>query len=170
MAATILAAVTLHAQQSPFTNQDIFEVEYASDVQISPDAAIVAYVRYSMSIMRDRREGRLWLVSTDGSYHRKLTSEDRSESSPRWSPDGTRIAFVSGSAEGSEIYVYWVETGQIARLTQLERSPGGIAWSPDGSQIAFTMLVPEARPVFAAMPAKPSGAEWADPPLVLKIG
>lgn len=166
MAATILAAVTLHAQQSPFTNQDIFEVEYASDVQISPDAAIVAYVRYSMSIMRDRREGRLWLVSTDGSYHRKLTSEDRSESSPRWSPDGTRIAFVSGSAEGSEIYVYWVETGQIARLTQLERSPGGIVWSPDGSQIAFTMLVPEARPVFAAMPAKPSGAEWADPPIV----
>ena len=164
--ATIFGAITLHAQQSPLVNEDIFEIEYASDVQISPDATMVAYVRYSMSIMRDRREGRLWLVSTDGSSHRKLTSEDRSESSPRWSPDGTRIAFISGSTEGSEIYVYWVETGQIARLTQLERSPGGIAWSPDGRQISFTMLVPEARPVFAAMPAKPAGAEWADPPIV----
>ena len=166
LTATIFGAITLHAQQSPLVNEDIFEIEYASDVQISPDATMVAYVRYSMSIMRDRREGRLWLVGTDGSSHRKLTSEDRSESSPRWSPDGTRIAFVSGSTEGSEIYVYWVETGQIARLTQLERSPGGIAWSPDGRQIAFTMLVPEARPVFAAMPAKPAGAEWADPPIV----
>ncbi|MEC7739729.1 MAG: S9 family peptidase [Gemmatimonadota bacterium] len=166
LTATIFGAITLHAQQSPLVNEDIFEIEYASDVQISPDATMVAYVRYSMSIMRDRREGRLWLVGTDGSSHRKLTSEDRSESSPRWSPDGTRIAFVSGSTEGSEIYVYWVETGQIARLTQLERSPGGIAWSPDGRQIAFTMLVPEARPVFATMPAKPAGAEWADPPIV----
>ena len=166
LTATIFGAITLHAQQSPLVNEDIFEIEYASDVQISPDATMVAYVRYSMSIMRDRREGRLWLVGTDGSSHRKLTSEDRSESSPRWSPDGTRIAFVSGSTEGSEIYVYWVATGQIARLTQLERSPGGIAWSPDGRQIAFTMLVPEARPVFATMPAKPAGAEWADPPIV----
>ena len=166
LTATIFLAGVLHAQQSPLANEDIFEIEYASDVQISPDATMVAYVRYSMSIMRDRREGRLWLVSSDGSNHRKLTSEDRSEASPRWSPDGTRIAFVSGSADGSEIYVYWVETGQIARLSQLERSPGGIAWSPDGTQIAFTMLVPEARPVFAAMPAKPVGAEWADPPIV----
>ncbi|MDE0806142.1 MAG: S9 family peptidase [Longimicrobiales bacterium] len=159
-------ASTISAQQSPFANEDVFDIEYASDVQISPDAATVAYVRYSMSIMRDRREGRLWLVNADGSKHRKLTSTDQSESSPRWSPDGTRIAFVSGSAEGSEIYVYWVETGQIARLTQLERSPGGITWSPDGNQIAFTMLVPEAWPVLAAMPARPAGAEWADPPIV----
>ncbi len=159
-------ASTISAQQSPFANEDVFDIEYASDVQISPDAGTVAYVRYSMSIMRDRREGRLWLVNADGSKHRKLTSTDQSESSPRWSPDGTRIAFVSGSAEGSEIYVYWVETGQIARLTQLERSPGGIAWSPDGNQIAFTMLVPEARPVLAAMPVRPAGAEWADPPIV----
>jgi dipeptidyl aminopeptidase/acylaminoacyl peptidase len=135
-------------------------------VRISPDGSAVAYVRYAMSIMRDRREGRLWIVGADGSSHRKITSEDRSESSPRWSPDGTRIAFVSGSDEGAEIYVHWVATGQTARLTQLERSPGGLAWSPDGSRIAFTMLVPEARPVLATMPAKPAGAQWADPPIV----
>lgn len=163
---TTFGVSALHAQRAPLANEDIFDIEYASDVQISPDATTVAYVRYAMSIMRDRREGRLWLVSADGSVHRKLTSEDRSESSPRWSPDGTRIAFVSGSDEGREVYVYWVETGQIARLTQLDRSPGGIAWSPDGLQIAFTMLVPEARPVFATMPRKPAGAEWADPPIV----
>ena len=162
----IFGATASSAQQPPFANEDVFDIEYASDVQISPDAETVAYVRYSMSIMRDRREGRLWLVNADGSQHRKLTSADQAESSPRWSPDGTRIAFVSGSAEGSEIYVYWVETGQIARLTQLERSPGNIAWSPDGGRIAFTMLVPEARPVLAAMPARPAGAEWADPPIV----
>lgn len=164
---TAIAAGAMDAlAQVPFANEDVFDLEYASDVQISPDGGSVAYVRYAMSIMRDRREGRLWIIDSDGTDHRKITSEDRSESSPRWSPDGTRIAFVSGSDDGAEIYVHWVATGQTARLTQLERSPGGLAWSPDGRQIAFTMLVPEARPVLAAMPPKPAGAEWADPPIV----
>ena len=166
LTAGLLSATRTNAQQAPFANEDVFDIEYASDVQVSPDGSSVAYVRFAMSIMRDRREGRLWIVDADGSNHRKITSEDRSESSPRWSPDGTRIAFVSGSDEGSEIYVHWVATGQTARLTQLERSPGGLAWSPDGTQIAFTMLVPEARPVLASMPAKPAGAQWADPPIV----
>ena len=67
----ILGATQIEAQQSPFVNEDVFEIEYASDVQISPNASMVAYVRYSMSVMRDRREGRLWLVNTDGSSHRK---------------------------------------------------------------------------------------------------
>lgn len=164
-AAAVLPAPA-SAQQQPFTAEDVFDLEYASDVQISPDASKIAYVRNGMSIMRDRREGRIWLLSSDGTGHRKVTSQDRSEGSPRWSPDGTRIAFVSGSDEGSEIYVHWVETGQTARLTQLERSPSGLAWSPDGERIAFTMLVPEARPALASMPARPEGAEWADPPVV----
>ena len=142
---TTFGVSALHAQRAPLANEDIFDIEYASDVQISPDATTVAYVRYAMSIMRDRREGRLWLVSADGSVHRKLTSEDRSESSPRWSPDGTRIAFVSGSNEGSEIYVYWVETGQIARLTQLDRSPGvspgGNSGFPPGGLFLLSALV-----------------------------
>jgi dipeptidyl aminopeptidase/acylaminoacyl peptidase len=166
LVALALGAAPLSAQDGPFSAEDVFEIEYASDVQIAPDGGTVAYVRTSMSIMRDRREGRLWLVNTDGTGHRKLSSEDRSESSPRWSPDGSRIAFVAGSEEGSEIFVHWVATGQTARLTQLKRAPRGLAWSPEGTQIAFTMRVPEARMVLATLPTRPAGAEWADPPVV----
>ena len=163
---SVLAATPASAQDVSFSDLDVFQVEYASDVQIAPDGERVAYVRNGMSIMRDRREGRLWIVSTDGSVHRKLTSADRSESSPRWSPDGSRIAFVSGGDDGAEIYVYWVETGESARLTQLARSPRDLAWSHDGRQIAFSMLVPEAGPQLVSMPVKPDGAQWADPPRV----
>jgi len=161
-----VAGPPLSAQEAPFAAEDVFEIEYASDVQISPDGGTVAYVRYAMSVMRDRREGRLWLVGTDGTGHRKLSSEDRSESSPRWSPDGSRIAFTASSEEGSEIFVHWVATGQTARLTQLKRAPRGLAWSPNGTQIAFTMRLPESRMVLATLPSKPAGAEWADPPVV----
>ena len=161
-----MLVVGTSAQDTPFSDLDVFQVEYASDVQISPDGEWVVYVRNSMSIMRDRREGRLWMVRSDRSAHRQLTSTDQSQSSPRWSPDGSRIAFVTRGDDGAEIYVYWLATGESARLTQLDRSPRDIAWSPDGNYIAFSKLVPEAPPQLASLPPRPEGAQWADAPRV----
>ncbi|MDZ7714776.1 MAG: S9 family peptidase [Balneolaceae bacterium] len=89
------------------------------------------------------------------------------KSSPRWSPDGSRIAFASSAeGNGSEIYVYWVDSGKMARITQLERSPGDMSWSPDGSHIAFSMHVPESNPVLVKPAKKPKGADWAEHPRV----
>ncbi len=163
---SLLPSLPVVAQQQPFSALDVFEIEYASDVQISPEGDWVAYVRNGMSIMRDRREGRIWMVRADGTDNRPLVGGEGTQSSPRWSPDGSRIAYVAGGEDGAEIYLYWVATGQSARLTQLERSPRSIVWSPDGSQIAFSMLVPATPPKLASMPPRPAGAEWADPPRV----
>ncbi len=164
--ALALAAGTAVSAQTPFGDLDVFQVEYASDVQIAPDGQRVVYVRNAMSIMRDRREGHLWIVNADGSRHQKLTSADETEASPRWSPDGTRLAFLSGGEDGLEIHIHWIATGQSARITQLDRSPGDLAWSHDGRYIAFSMLVPEDPPQLASMPPRPDGARWADPPRV----
>ena len=113
--------------------------------------------------MNDTSKGNLWILNTDGTSHRKLTSREVNESKATWSPDGNRIAFVSNTKEGSEIYMYWVLTGQIAKLSQLEMSPGNITWSPDGKLIAFTMFKSEKLPVVIKMPQKPKGANWAKP-------
>ena len=142
--------------------EDVFELEYASDPQISPDGSQIVYRRTGFDIMKDRSRGNLWIINSDGSKHRKLTTREVSESSARWSPSGDRIAFVSSTDEGAELYVYWVDGGQIARLSQLERSPGNISWSPDGKEIAFTMFVGQKPPVVAKLPKKPKGAKWAD--------
>lgn len=152
--------------KQPFSSLDVFQLEYAADPQISPDGKQVVYVRRGMDIMKDRKMGRLWITNSLGSEHRKLTSRESNESRPRWSPDGTRIAFVSSSEQGAEIYVYWLESGQFARLTQLERSPGGLSWSPDGQKIAFSMLVPNKAPSLVRPPQKPKGAQWAAHPRV----
>ncbi len=166
-ALTLASVTTAAAQLRPFSAADVFELEWASDVQISPDGGTIAYVRNGMSIMRDRREGRIWTVSVDGTHHRKLTRSDQGEASPRWSPDGTRITFTSGSDDGREVHVHWIDTSTTARLTQLDRSPSAIAWSPDGTRIAFAMLVPgEAATLDVSMPTKPKGAEWAESPMV----
>ena len=145
-----------------FQLMDVFELEWASDPRISPTGSQVVYVRNFMDVMSDRRRSNLWTVSVDGSDHRPLTTGLANDASPRWSPDGKRLLYVS-SAEGStQLYVRWMDTGQTARLTQLRSSPSGLAWSPDGKTIAFSMLARERTEKFVKLPKKPEGAEWAE--------
>ena len=155
--------VAAQEQKTPFQLLDVFSLEWASDPQISPDASQIIYRRSGFDIMKDTSRGNLWILNTDGSSNRKLTSREVNESQAQWSPSGDRIAFVSATEAGSELYMYWVQTGQIAKLSQLEMSPGNLSWSPDGTQIAFTMFVAEKAPVIVKMPTKPKGASWAKP-------
>ncbi|GGG40599.1 acylaminoacyl-peptidase [Croceivirga lutea] len=154
------------SQKSNFTYLDIFELQYVTDPQISPNGDWVVYKRMGFDVMKDRAWGNLWMLKIDGSQHQKLTSREVSESNPTWSPSGDRIVFSSSTDEGSEIYVYWVATGKVARLSQLPFSPSAITWSPDGKQLAFSMKVPSKAPVLAKMPPKPKGAKWADAPRI----
>jgi dipeptidyl aminopeptidase/acylaminoacyl peptidase len=151
------------SEKLPFQPLDVFELEYASNPQISPNGTQVVYRRNGFDIMKDKAKGNLWIVNIDGSSNRKLTSREVSESQARWSPNGDRIAFVSSTKEGAEIYMYWANTGQIAKLSQLEKSPSSLTWSLDGNSLAFTMKIDEKPPVIVKSPAKPKGAEWAKP-------
>ena len=158
---------TLFAQDKPaFSSMDVFELEWATNPQISPDGQRIVYLRRGMDIMKDRRIARLWMINQDGSEHQKLTSNEGNESNPTWSPDGTRIAFTASTDQGSELFVYWLKTGKIARLSQLPASPKGVSWSPDGKWIAFSMFEQGKELSLVRPPKKPKGAKWADAPRV----
>jgi dipeptidyl aminopeptidase/acylaminoacyl peptidase len=146
---------------------DVFQLEYADDVQISPDGSRIVYVRVSHDIMTDRARRNLWIVNADGTNNRPLRSESKNFSSPRWSPDGTRIAYVSAAEGSPQLYVRWMDSGQTALLTNLVEAPGAITWSPDGKSLAFTQLVPIDKPPLAKAPPKPEGATWAPPVKVI---
>lgn len=154
------------AQEKSFEYLDVFDLQYASDPQIRPQGDWIVYRRMGFDILKDRAQGNLWMIRTDGTDHQKVTTREVSESSPTWSPDGERLAFVSATEEGSEIYLYWLESGKFARLTQLPGGPGSLSWSPDGKQLAFTMTVPEKAPVIAKLPPKPKNAQWAGAPRI----
>ena len=164
----VAAAAPSRAGAAPnphlFDLMDVFELEWASDPQISPDGSQVVYVRNSMDVMKDRKRAELWIVDTQGRSHRRLTIGDGRESSPRWSADGRRLAYVSNQGGSSQIHLRWMDSGQTAKLSQLTRSPRGLAFSPDGTRLAFSMLVPAEPPRLATLPAKPKGAEWAKAP------
>ena len=147
---------------------DIFELEWASDPQIAPDGESVVYVRNFMDIMKDVRRSNLWIVRADGTDHRPLTAGNDNRHSPRWSPDGTRLAYLASSDGSTQLYMRWMDTGMSTKLTNLTSSPRGLVWSPDGERLAFSMLVPKQPSPFADVPEKPEGAEWAPPAKVIQ--
>ncbi|MEM6301393.1 MAG: S9 family peptidase [Pseudomonadota bacterium] len=153
---------------SDFSFLDLFELEWVNTPEIAPDNTHIVYRRMRFDIMDDRRHGNLWLIRSDGEQHRKLTNFEGDESQAYWSPDSTRIAYVRtvDEANGAEIYVYWLASGTSARITQLPNAPSELRWSPNGESIVFTMEVAEKPAVIGKRPAKPEGAEWAEPPRV----
>ncbi len=146
-----------------FTGSDLFNLEVATDPQISPDGRNIAYVRKSNDIMSDRARGTIWLIDVATGQQRPLVAGPGSYYSPRWSPDGSRLAYVGAESGTPQMYVRWIASGESARVTGLPDSPGAIAWSPDGHRLAYTMFVPDEGPHLGSAPPKPDGAKWADP-------
>lgn len=164
---TLLLVGVANAQSSEdkrkFTALDVFNLEYATDPQPSADGSEIVYVRRSNDIMTDRTRSNIWSVKADGSENRPLLSGRDNYSSPRWSPDGTKIAYTSAAEGSNQIYLRWHDSGQTALLSNLTLSPSGLTWSPDGKWLAFTSRVPVKNPTLARTPQKPKGANWAAP-------
>ncbi|MBK9709596.1 MAG: S9 family peptidase [Acidobacteria bacterium] len=163
----IVFAVSLvlvaNAQTNKLTINDVFNMELATDPQISPDGGRIIYVRQFADIMTDRRCSNLWMINFDGTNNRPLTTGNFSDTNPRWSPDGSQVIYMSNRDGSSQIYRRWMDSGQTAKITNLTQAPGGLNWSPDGKWISFTMLVPDTPRSLVRMPAPPEGAKWADP-------
>jgi acylaminoacyl-peptidase len=147
---------------------DVFDLQWAADPQISPDGRSIAYVRMSFDIKTDRARGVIWLIGVDGKHARPLSSAAHS-ASPRWSPDGTRLAYLGAGEDGStQLFVYWTESGVTAAISNFTESPGGLGWSPDGRWLAFTMPVAaERKPLKVELPDVPKNVKWAEPPKLI---
>jgi dipeptidyl aminopeptidase/acylaminoacyl peptidase len=147
-----------------FTGRDLFDLSAASDPQISPDGRTVAYVRRSADIMTDKARSSIWLINVATGEQRPLAAGTGDHFSPRWSPDGRRLAYVSTAEGGTpQLFVRWMDSGQTVRVTGLPDSPQNLAWSPDGHRIAYLMNVPDDGPKLGKAPDKPEGANWAKP-------
>jgi dipeptidyl aminopeptidase/acylaminoacyl peptidase len=172
LAGCLLALVMAgHAQgqgKPPLKLMDVFELEYADDPQVAPDGKRIVYVRTFMDVQKDRVRSNLWLVNVDGSNHQPLTSGKHRDASPRWSPDGKRIVFISDRGGSPQLHVSWVDTRRTAQITDGTSAPLAPAWSPDGKQIAFVRHVPLKQEPFVKLPPAPEGAEWAAPAKVIR--
>jgi dipeptidyl aminopeptidase/acylaminoacyl peptidase len=163
-----VAPVIAQAPKPAFKPLDVFDLQWAADPEVSPDGRNIAYVRMAYDIKTDRPRGSIWLVGVDGKNERPLSSATAS-GAPRWSPDGTRIAFLARAPDGStQLFMYWTANGVAAAISNFTEQPGALAWSPDGRWLAFTMSVPQERkPLKVELPEAPKNVKWADPPKLI---
>ena len=131
------------AQRRGMTPEDITRIRWVSDAQMSPDGERVAFVVTTLSGERDAYLSNIWTVSVDGGEPRRLTSGDKRDGAPRWSPDGRRLAFVSERQGDNcpQLYVMPTDGGEAVRLTEQAQGVTEPTWSPDGRRLAFLSRV-----------------------------
>jgi dipeptidyl aminopeptidase/acylaminoacyl peptidase len=163
MASTAVSAQVADGPSRTFGARDLFGLQAASDPQVRPDGGAIAYVRIANDIMTDRARRSIWLVDPATGAQTPLAADESANMSPRWSPDGSRLAYVAAGPDGAQLFVRWIASGRTAKVASLEQAPNDIAWSPDGKTLAFTMLtLDEGKPLGPPL-KRPEGAKWADP-------
>jgi dipeptidyl aminopeptidase/acylaminoacyl peptidase len=125
------------AQDHRFTIDDLLKVRRVSDPQVSPGANLVAFTITDVDKTTNKSTTQIYLVPLGGGETRQLTNDEHSSSSPRWSPDGEKLAFVSARDGEAQIWTIDVSSGALKKITSISTGAGDPVWSPDSKWLAF---------------------------------
>jgi dipeptidyl aminopeptidase/acylaminoacyl peptidase len=116
---------------------DAFRIASVSDPQLSPDGKSIVCVISHPNAKENRSENELVLIDVAAGAQRTLTYERHHVSSPRWSPSGDRLAFLSEDKDGPQIFVLPMNGGEAEQITKAKSGVQQFAWRPDGKAFAF---------------------------------
>jgi len=141
----VCASVAL-AQERRFTIDDLLKVRRVSDPQLSPKGDLVAFTITDVDKSANKSTTQIYVVPLGGGEMRQLTNDEHSSASPRWSPDGEKLAFISARDGESQIWTIDVSNGALKKVTSISTGAGDPVWSPDGKLLAFASDVyPECK-------------------------
>jgi uncharacterized protein (TIGR01244 family) len=147
LSAAVIAAAQAAPPQAPAaagpTVDQLIALKRVGAPAISPDGKLVAYALREVNWDENAYETEIWIADTATGTNRQLTNGKKSSGSPRWAPDGSRLAFTSDRSDKQQIWLIRLSFGEAEQLTHENEGVGSIAWSPDGKQIAFTMTDPK---------------------------
>src|SRR5260370_17128254 len=138
VAISLLALASLVvAQERRFAIDDLLKVGRVSDPQVSPKGDLVALTVTEVDKVANKSTTQIYLVPVGGGEVRQLTNDEHSSASPRWSPDGEKLAFISARDGEDQIWTIDVSSGALKKITSLSTGAGNPVWSPDGNWLAF---------------------------------
>lgn len=137
----VVSALAMAQQRRAITFDDLISMGRVGDPQLSPDGSTIAFVVTYHSVAENSTNSNIYLVSVNGGEVRQLTTAKRANNSPRWSPDGTMVAFVSTRDGESQIWTIPVQGGEAKKLSTISTGVSGLQWSPDGKWFAFASEV-----------------------------
>ncbi|MGA7240298.1 MAG: S9 family peptidase, partial [Bryobacteraceae bacterium] len=126
-----LAALFAQPAKRPLTLDDIAKIREVRDPQCSPDGKWVAYSVGTIDVKEDKHDSDIWMVSYDGKTDLRVTSSPESEGTPRWSPDGRYLSFLSsrpGKARGSQVWILDRRGGEAVQLTDVKGRLQSYEW------------------------------------------
>lgn len=134
-----MSAFTQNTGKRPMRIVDFLNIAGLSDPQLSPDGRRIAYVLANSDWKANKQVGHIWWTLTDGTGATQLTWGENAESTPRWSPDGTALAFLAtrGANAKKQVFLLPVSGGEARPLTQHTTDVSDYAWSGDGQTIYF---------------------------------
>ena len=133
-------------QERTFTIEDLLKVHRVGDPQASPKGDLVAFTITDMDKAANKGTTQIYLVPLGGGEMRQLTNDEHSSTSPRWSPDGEKLAFISARDGESQIWTIDVSSGALKKITSISTGAADPVWSPDGKLLAFVSEVyPECK-------------------------
>ncbi|HKA00863.1 MAG TPA: S9 family peptidase [Candidatus Solibacter sp.] len=144
-AAALVASSLLLAQQPTkrlLKIEDMHRFHDVRDAQISPDGQWVAYTVNTVDTAADKSDTDVWITSWDGARQLRMTTSSESETSPRWSPDGHYLSFLSsrpGKARGNQVWLLDRSGGEAQQLTDIKGRLSGYEWSPDSKRLLLTI-------------------------------
>ncbi len=125
----------------PFSVQDMLAMDRISDSRVSPDGKWVLFNVRETDLKADRGRTNIWLVGTDGSGLRRLTSHPAADFSARWSPCGKCVFFLSTRSGSSQVWRIRIDGGEAEQITHLPLDVGNLIVSPAGGILGVTMEV-----------------------------
>lgn len=145
--AVVTLAISATAQQTkkPFLPADVYRIPTLSDAEVSPDGKWAIYSLSEVDTAKDGRVSHLWMQSWDGKASLQLTYGDEAASSPKFSPDGKFISFISSreSKKGAQVWLMDRRGGEGKKLTDIKGSIEDYSWSPDAQKLLLTIEDPE---------------------------
>jgi dipeptidyl aminopeptidase/acylaminoacyl peptidase len=147
--ALLAVGVAVQAQTAAkraITFKDLISLHRLSEPQISPDGKWIAYSVATPDVEANHSVRDIWVVPAAGGGEARQITRGGSDTRARWSPDGKKLAFISGRSGTPQIYWIALEGGEATRLTSLSTGADNELWSPDGKAVAFVSSVyPDCR-------------------------